>query len=231
MNNQWYFDAGRSAVEVVVAACIASNVHQIDRVLDIPCGHGRVLRHLVELFPSAKFDVCDIAHEGVNFCAATFGARAIYSQEELTLVDFGALYDLIWVGSLFTHTSEDVTMRWMSHLAKFLSPSGIIVATVHGRWCEHVHAVAPYIGNERWRTILQGFQSEGYGYADYLENESHEFIDGSYGVSLVSPEKIIGIVQRIPGVRIYQYAERAWVDHQDVIVYGKPTFDQAWPSA
>lgn len=228
MDDQWYFEVGRSAVEVIIGACMASNVHKVERVLDLPCGHGRVLRHLVHLFPDAQFDACDLDKDGVDFCAATFGAKAIYSQPELTDVDFGAKYDVIWVGSLFTHTPERVTRRWMAHLAKFLSPNGIVIATLHGRWCEQVHQVAPYTGEERWQKILAGYNSHGYGYDDYIQEESHEYIADGYGISLVKPHVSIKMLEEIPGIRIFLYNERAWADHQDVVVFGHPSYDKAW---
>ncbi len=230
MNNQWYFDIGKSAVEVIISACLASNIQNVGRVLDIPCGHGRVLRHLVHLFPDAQFDACDLDVEGVNFCAATFGAHAIPSRAELADVEFGALYDVIWVGSLFTHTPADVTRRWMAHLAKFLNPNGIVIATLHGRWCEYVHRVAPYIAEERWQKILKNYRSDGYGYHDYIKEESHEFIPESYGVSLVKPHVSIRIIEEIPDIRLFYYNERAWADHQDVVAFGRPAFNKAWPS-
>jgi len=231
MNNEWYFPIGRSAVEVVVAALFASNLQNVDRVLDLPCGHGRVLRHLVHLFPNAQFDACDLDTDGVDFCASTFGANPIYSRMELTELDFGACYDLIWVGSLFTHTSEEIMQRWLKHLTRFLNAGGIIVATLHGRWCEEVHKVSPYIGEERWREILYQYHSDQYAYADYAQEESHEYIADSYGISLAKPHNYMKLIQDIPGVRIYSYIERAWADHQDVVVVGRPAYNLAWPAS
>jgi SAM-dependent methyltransferase len=228
MGNQWYFEVGRSAVEVVMAAGAASMLRDVRRVLDLPCGHGRVLRHLVKLFPQASFDACDLDRDGVEFCAATFGARPIVSVADLTAVDFGAAYDLIWVGSLFTHTSAEKTQAWLAHLATFLTPHGMIVATVHGRWCEEVQKHSPYIAAERWQRILDGYAKTGYGYVDYATEESHDYIPGSYGVSLARPHVIMRMVEQIPGVRILLYAERAWADHQDVIAFGRPAFDKPW---
>jgi SAM-dependent methyltransferase len=228
MNNQWYFQVGQSAIEVVIAACFASKIQTVERVLDIPCGHGRVLRHLVHLFPDAQFDACDLDSDGVDFCATTFGANPIYSSAELTDVEFGTMYDVIWMGSLFTHTSEDITRRWMAHMANYLSPNGFIVATFHGRWSEHVHKVAPYMGEERWQKILDQYHTNGYGYCDYIQEESHEYISGSYGISLVKPHVTVKMIEEIPGVRVFCYNERAWADHQDVVVFGRPAFDMAW---
>lgn len=229
MFNQWYFDVGRSAVENVIVACATSGVTEVRKVLDLPCGHGRVLRHLVHLFPEAEFHACDLDKDGVDFCAANFGAMPVYSCEELTELDFKTHYDLIWIGSLFTHTSHDVTKRWLSHIARFLSPRGIIVATLHGRWCQYVHKAAPYIREEAWQKITNEYCSSGYGYHDYLETESHSYINGSYGISLAKPHVIIKDLESLSKIRIYCYRERAWVDHQDVVVFGSPGYDQLWP--
>jgi len=230
MYNQWYFDIGRGAIDVILAALMACKLQKVDKVLDVPCGHGRVLRHLVHLFPDAEFDACDLDTEGVEFCSSKFGSRPIYSVEELSDVNFESEYDIIWVGSLFTHTSEDVTMKWLAHLAKFLSPNGIIIATLHGRWSVHIHnRVTPYIAEDSWSIIYSDYSKRGYGYHDYEKRENHEFISGSYGISLSKPHATLRILEQIPGVRIYMYMERGWTETQDVVVFGRPSYDLPWP--
>jgi SAM-dependent methyltransferase len=228
MFNPWYFSVGRSAVEVVLAACAASWVTDVRRVLDVPCGHGRVLRHLTKLFPGAQFDACDLDEDGVRFCAETFGARPVVSNPDLSAVDFGAKYDIIWVGSLFTHTPQHVTQRWLEHLAKFVTEKGLVIATFHGRWSEHVHKVHPYISEESWKSIRSQYDQGGYGYCDYKGTEGHEYIESGYGISLSKPSTIIRMIEAIPGVRLFSYSERCWADHQDVVVFGKPSVDQPW---
>ncbi|HEX8422866.1 MAG TPA: class I SAM-dependent methyltransferase, partial [Pyrinomonadaceae bacterium] len=54
-----YFKVGLSAMRVVEAALRAAKLSSVERVLDLPCGHGRVLRFLVRRFPSAAFTACD----------------------------------------------------------------------------------------------------------------------------------------------------------------------------
>jgi SAM-dependent methyltransferase len=228
MNNQWYFDVGRSAVEVIAAAMMSSYVNKVDRILDLPCAHGRVLRHLAAMFPRATLHACDLDTDGVEFCARKYGAVPMHSKPELTEMDFGTEFDLIWVGSLFTHVAEDQTARWLAHLARFLSPTGIVVATTHGRWSEHVHQRSPYIGADRWETVMKGYRDRGYGYADYVAEESSQYLPGNYGISMSRAAVIVDMIERIEGVRLFSYTERAWADHQDVVVYGKPGYAQAW---
>jgi SAM-dependent methyltransferase len=229
MNNEWYWQVGDSAIRVVAAACVSANLANVRTVLDLPCGHGRVLRHLRAFFPHAEIHACDLDEAGVEFCADVLGAIPIVSQSRLDEVRFPARYDLIWVGSLFTHVSEAVASEMLTSLSGLLSERGIVVATFHGRWCEHVHKVAPYIGERRWERIVDGFRRSGYGYADYEATEGHKYIEGSYGVALARPSKLIDLVEKIGDVRIYSYTERAWADHQDVLVFGRPAYDHKWP--
>jgi cyclopropane fatty-acyl-phospholipid synthase-like methyltransferase len=222
MNNQWYFEVGENAVHVVLSALASSHLGYVKNVLDIPCGHGRVLRHLVKAFPDAAFTACDLDADGVDFCAKEFGAIPVYSQPNLSQVRFPRIYDVIWVGSLFTHVCERDVARWLEHLSFCLSETGIIVATFHGRKAIDMYHRVPYISQNSWNKIIDQYQSTGFGYEDYDKGENHEYIDHSYGVSLSSPEKIMSIVQKIHQVRIFSYIEAGWADNQDVLVFGKP---------
>jgi SAM-dependent methyltransferase len=230
MKDQWYFDVGRYAVEAIAVACASARIRDVKRVLDLPCGHGRVLRHLVKLFPGAEFIACDLDPDGVDFCARTFGARPIYSNENLLKVALDPDLDVIWVGSLFTHTSRDITRKWAAHLTQFLSPQGIVIATLHGRWSEYVHADSPFIDDQNWQRIIDSFDRRGFGYADYAKGAGHKYINGSYGVSLVKPHITMRDIEEIPGVRIHLYRERGWGDNHDLVVFGRPAYDALWGS-
>src|SRR5208283_4344068 len=159
--------------EIVIKSVFASHLTEVNRVLDMPCGHGRVLRHIVKLFPRATIDACDLDKEGVEFCAKTFGANPILSLEDLTHVCFPAKYDLIWIGSLFTHLPMDITAKWLAFLAKQLTERGIIVSTFHGRWATKMQDIMPYIEADRWAGIRSDYESIGYGFCNYKQGESH----------------------------------------------------------
>lgn len=225
MPGENYIWVGQSAAECIIAAIATSKLTKVNSVLDMPCGHGRVLRHLVALFPHAYIDACDLDKEGLSFCEEAFGARPIVSQEDLTKVDFGKKYDLIWIGSLFTHLSKDRTAEWLVHLSKYLTDAGIIVATFHGRWTERVNQRMPYTSPEMWAKIAAGYGADGYGYADYARENSHHFIEGSYGFSLSRADTIMNIATSIPGTRIFSYTEQGWGGNHDVLVLGRPDWD------
>jgi SAM-dependent methyltransferase len=228
MNDEWYFPVGEHAIEVIAAACVSARIRDVKNVLDLPCGHGRVLRHLVHFFPEAKLHACDVDRDGVDFCAKTFAAHPIHSREDLTKVDFGTLFDVIWVGSLFTHTSRKITRDWLTHLSQFLTDEGILIATFHGRWSRYVAELTPFIDEPAWNDIIVQYNTTGYGYRDYPTGHSHDYIQGSYGVSLAKPHTIVQEIEEIPGVRIHLYRERGWGDNQDVVVLGRPSHDFLW---
>src|SRR5262249_55203050 len=72
-----YMSVGRSALEVICRAMIAARKTDIRSVLDLPCGAGRVTRHLAAFFPDAELYVADLDKAGAQFAAANFGAVAI----------------------------------------------------------------------------------------------------------------------------------------------------------
>jgi len=222
-----YMQIGESGANAVISAIATSQLTVVNTVLDLPCGYGRILRHLVKLFPQASFDACDIDARGVDFCAQTFGARSIYSKNDLTSVSFDRTYDVIWIGSLFTHTPINITRKWLAYLADQLSPSGIIVATFHGRWATQMQRIMPMIDAERWSKILQGYETKGYGFEEFTREQSHNFEGSDYGISLSKPHTIIELIEGIPRTRIFMYAEKGWGHNHDVVAFGKPDWDQA----
>jgi hypothetical protein len=64
----------------------------------------------------ANFTACDLDEHGVDFCVRKFGATGAYSDVDPRKIRIQAKFDLIWVGSLFTHLNGD---RWSSFLNLF----------------------------------------------------------------------------------------------------------------
>src|SRR4051812_31180575 len=82
-NPQQYFDLGHRALELInFSAALCDKPHYPD-ILDLPCGHGRVLRWLRARYDYARITGCDLDRDGVDFCAQQFGALPVYSEPDL----------------------------------------------------------------------------------------------------------------------------------------------------
>src|SRR5512144_2954446 len=89
-NREHYFAVGRSALRAVGLALLAAGRPAPRRILDLPSGHGRVLRMLRAAWPDAEITACDLDHDGVRYCERTFGAIAVPSvvdPEEIPLAE------------------------------------------------------------------------------------------------------------------------------------------------
>jgi hypothetical protein len=83
-----YQSVGVGAIDIILSQLFGSKLAAVNNILDLPCGHGRVLRHLRSAFPDAKIDACDLSFDGVDFCSKNFDAFPIYSSKNLTEVEF-----------------------------------------------------------------------------------------------------------------------------------------------
>jgi SAM-dependent methyltransferase len=105
----------------------------VKTVLDMPCGFGRVARHLRTAFPHAKLTCCDLYQDRVDFCSREFRADGVKSKENYDDIEFPHTFDLIWVGSLLTHLPEPLFKKALALFSRSLSPNGIAVVTTQGR--------------------------------------------------------------------------------------------------
>jgi len=208
-----YFSVGQSAAEAIRVCMQAAGRDRVDRILDLPCGHGRVLRYLRAMFPEAALTACDVNRDGVDFCARTFGAHTVYGQEDPARNAIDEVFDLIWCGSLLTHVDAD---RWGDFLRWFtsrLAGNGLLIFTTLGRlpatWV--ARQLAGYgLQPKSARKLVRSFNRTGFGYGNYHHSST-------YGIAMASPPWVVSEVARIPTLRIVHYAEAAWDDHQDVV--------------
>jgi len=252
LGQDWYFTVGESAVLAVLRALAIGSLQNVETILDLPCGHGREARYLCAAFPEASFTFCDLNRAGVDFCTKTFGGRGVYSMPDLTQVRLQGPFDVIWIGSLFTHVDQRRTYEWMKFLCGCLGDNGVLVATFHGRWTIELQRIDGGIDRDPWRRILRDFERIGYGYADdgipmRGSGRIINFAGGvpggrilarrfcglferarGWGVSASKPEKIIKIAGDIPGVRILSYSERGWADNHDVLAVARTDRFKPW---
>jgi hypothetical protein len=69
---QHYFSVRLSALRAIEGAIAHSNANfDVGRILDFPCGYGRVLRFLRARFPAASITAYDIDPVALDFCKHT----------------------------------------------------------------------------------------------------------------------------------------------------------------
>lgn len=206
-----YFKVGLDAIRCIESAIDAAELSSVTRILDLPCGHGRVLRFLVNRFPKATITASDLDRKGVDFCARIFGAQPVYSQSNLSKVALDAQFDLIWCGSLVTHFDADGLRGLFHFFARHLSPGGFLVFTAHGERAvqrmlnrEFDYDIVP----ECIPPLIASFREDGFGFANYPGQRT-------YGVSLTAPEWIHGETEKLGLSEVY-FREHGWDNHQDV---------------
>lgn len=215
-----YFELGRRALELIqFSAELCDKPHYPD-ILDLPCGHGRVLRWLRAQHGYATITACDLDRDGVDFCATQFGARPVYSQPDLRQLPFDNQFDLIWVGSLVTHLPQPRWLTTLDCLVRWVRAYGVIVFTTQGRTVSSLLArgrrnIAETIDKP---ALLEEYARTGFAYQRYFESNAEE----DYGLALTSPEWLMRTLQRYPDIIMRAYLEEAWGMQDVVILYKKP---------
>lgn len=212
-NLDHYMGVGLSAMRGIVPALRMASREPCQRILDLPCGHGRVLRWLRAKYPQAHITACDLNRGGVDWCAQAYQAQAVYSVTDLAALDLGEPYDLIWCGSLLTHLNWDGWIRFLDFFERQLRPGGVLVFSSHGRQCADWVKVGRLdygLKPEVIPRLLSDYRDLGFGYQNYWHTNE-------YGISLVTPQRVMGLLQSRLGLQVLGYAEAAWDGHHDLI--------------
>jgi SAM-dependent methyltransferase len=218
-NIEHYLSVGESAMQSILIGLRAAGRQSCDAILDLPSGHGRVMRWLRAKFPSAHITACDLNRDGVDWCAQTFGARPVYSAPDIHAVQLHETYDLIWCGSLLTHLDWAGWRAFVQFFSNCLNPEGILVFSTHGRLsAEWLHTRQTDYGLEPEviPDIIQDYRESGFGYRNYSYSQQ-------YGISIAAPQRVVELVQSHPELRIVGYTEAAWDHHQDIVVCSRRT--------
>lgn len=218
-----YMKVGDSAITNIEKALKEADItfDSLKAVLDMPSGHGRVLRLLAAKVSPEKITACDIDADGIEFCAKEFGCKKILSSPDISKIRFPEKYSLIWVGSLFTHLNKEAFSSLLTLLFNSLEPQGILVFTTHGKYSieifETYWAMQPIpmpISNEQLTKEL--LKTDGFYYAPYFGTED-------YGISVSLKHYVTALIETLfrEEAKILSYNEKGWDNHQDVFAIQK----------
>lgn len=215
-----YLAVGQSALDNCEASlsAVQRTFSDIKTCLDLPCGHGRILRWLHSRIDPAGITACEIDRDAVDFCREEFGVKGVYSSDDLNQLIFPDSYDLIWVGSLFTHLDPDRCVALLRKLSSVLREGGVLVFTTHGESCFARPGLRAY--GKRFPAMADrlkaDFQREGFCYSPYEDT-------GYYGMTFHSEDYVRKLMATSVSDRmqLVRFQARGWHDHQDVWSYRK----------
>jgi SAM-dependent methyltransferase len=103
-----------------------------DRILDLGCGAGRMIRHLKDLAQSCEIWGCDISAEHIFWCKRNLSPpfNFFVNTKVPHLPHRDGSFRFIYCGSLFTHI-DDLTDTWLLELRRLLGPDGRAYITIH----------------------------------------------------------------------------------------------------
>ncbi len=208
-----YFPTGALALRRIRLAMFEARKDEVGSILDFACGYGRAMRYFRAAFPHARLTACDITAGAVDFCAEEFDATPVYSSEDPAEVDLPGPFDVIWVGSLFTHIPEDRWLGLLDLLASVLAEDGLLVFTTQGRNVRRQLVSRELdwaLTDEAADEIVRGFDETGFGYADWSGASG-------YGTTLNRPSWVCARIEERPGLRLIGFREQGW-GRQDVVV-------------
>lgn len=218
-NKIHYFGVGQSALKCIKLALLAAtkDLSTVKKILDLPSGHGRVLRFLKAYFRDAQITACDIERNAVDFCSKVFNAKPIYSEKRPADIKIEGKFDLIWCGSLLTHLNFDHWVAFTKFFHSILNNKGILVFTTHGRYSverirrgDFTYGLSDY----SLKILLDDFDRHRFGYVNYPDVDD-------FGISLSSPSHVLAMVEKIFDMNLLLYYEQGWDNHHDVVAYVK----------
>lgn len=140
------------------------------RILDFGCGHGNIARMLKAHYAQSTIWGQDVDPAWLAWCREHLGIETIRSADRIAEVEVpeGA-YDLIWVGSVFTHIPPAAFDHLLATLARGLAPGGVLIFTTAGRLVREGFDVDGEFALTRDDAVraVEGYDGRGYGFAPY----------------------------------------------------------------
>ena len=207
-----YFTVGASAASVIARSLAAARkpVGEVRRILDYACGYGRVLRWLKADYPNAYLLGVDADGKAAASAHDVLGVDTRKLDIGLTQ-KLDEPFDLIWVGSLFTHLSESESRRVLAYLRDHLTKDGVLVFTTHGSYVANRIETGEKtynLSDEAIVRLLSSYRKTKFGFAEYSNLKD-------YGISAATPSKVCELLDDC-GLDVKFYLSRGWAAHQDV---------------
>ncbi len=181
-----------------------------DRILDLGCGAGRMIRHLRDLSETCEIWGTDISSEHVYWCkqnlSPPFNFATTTKTPHLPFEDRS--FQLVYCGSVFTHI-DDLADAWLLELRRILAPEGRLYLTIHDNHTVELfesgrHDFADVVRRVKSREVYQRSKDSFGMFAVGRDNDSQVFYDTEYFSKMLRPT--FDILSVTPEAYFYQTA-------------------------
>ena len=200
-----YLEAGREcfkSIENIVKTC-GKSFEEISSFLDFACGYGRVTRFWIQEMKAGKIWVSDIYKDAVDFQKKYFKVNGFYSQTEPSNLVFPRKFEVIYVGSLFSHLPAIRFEEWLLILYNILEENGVLIFSTHGEFL-----CPPTI------------KIDSSGFTFWSDSESRSLCVEEYGSTFVTKDWVEQLANKLDITDIY-FFEKELCGYQDIYVITK----------
>lgn len=228
IGDQAYLSVGERVPRVIRAAQEIAGCGPTERILDYGCGHGRVMRWLRAAYPDAEVSGADVLEDAVLFCAETFGAKPVHIDTSFAETDLGGVFDLIWLGSIYTHLSLESWHELTDLMVRHLAADGMLCFSVAGRSVAQKYAEgqitlrptdAPAVD-----VMLDDYNSRGFGFMARTRTTE------VWGRSIVRSDALLDFLAA-RDLTCVLYAPNSYGKQQDIVCVRPSTANRPTPTS
>jgi ubiquinone/menaquinone biosynthesis C-methylase UbiE len=181
-----YLESGRQDVAKMreILAQSSNPIEGANRILELGCAAGRMIRWLDDLAVSREIWGLDIWASAIHWCkenlSPPFHFATTTASPHLPFED--RYFDCIYAGSVFTHI-EDLTDAWFLELRRILRPGGQLYFSLNDRRAITVYegqATAEELethykrvgGKANWTSFVDGYLRSAPGYQAFKRGDA-----------------------------------------------------------
>jgi CBS domain-containing protein len=201
-----YLMAGASALQCVKNMLDREHSGPVGSILDMGCGHGRVMRMLRAAFPEAEITGCDVNHGAADFCAEFFGATPVHAPYDDEPYELGGPFDLIWLGSVLPWLPVEQWPGMLDLLGRHLAGDGLLVMSTLS-WQNSSMLRQLGVPEGELPELEREYEAQGFAHQATLETA------GS-GLTLAAAGWVRWVVNSSPCLRVARQPQAAWATPQ-----------------